>query len=102
MPPAAFDPDVFVKAPDLQRFPNPPRILIVGAGSRGSAYARAALASTNSVVAAVAEPVAYKRAAFGQKYVWGGGGQAGAGQQFEGWREWRAYEEGRRERENDG
>jgi len=100
-PPSTLDDDVFLKAPGTQLFLNPPRILIIGAGSRGSAYAKAALSSTNSIVAAIAEPVAYKRAEFGRKYVWGEG-EPGRGQAFEGWQEWVEYERGRRERERDG
>jgi hypothetical protein len=100
-PPSAYDEDVFLKAPGTQLFLNPPRVLILGAGSRGSAYAKAALSSTNSIVAAIAEPVAYKRAEFGRKYVWGGG-QPGPGQAFEGWREWVSYEEERRAMEKNG
>lgn len=99
--PSAFDQDVFLVAPGTQLFLNPPRILIIGAGSRGSAYAQAALSSTNSIVAAIAEPVTYKRAEFGRKYVWGGG-EPEVGQAFEGWWEWVEYETGRRERERSG
>jgi predicted dehydrogenase len=48
-----------------------PRLLIIGAGSRGQAYARAALDSGLAVVSCVAEPDAHKRRSFGDKYIWG-------------------------------
>lgn len=48
---------------------TPPRILIIGAGSRGHAYARAIAAHpTRGRVAGVAEPVAYKREEFRRRY----------------------------------
>jgi predicted dehydrogenase len=50
-----------------------PRLLIIGAGSRGQAYARAALDSGLAVVSCVAEPNAHKRRTFGAKYIWGSG-----------------------------
>lgn len=100
-PPAFFDNDPFLKAPGTQLFLNPPRILIIGAGSRGSAYAQAALSSTNSIVAAVAEPIAYKRAEFGRKYIWGRG-QPEPEQEFDDWKQWVKYERSRRERERAG
>ena len=53
---------------------SPPRILIIGAGSRGRTYARSAISSSNGVVVAVAEPDEYKRRQFGRKFIWGGGG----------------------------
>ncbi|KAL1610338.1 hypothetical protein SLS60_002004 [Paraconiothyrium brasiliense] len=94
-PSSALNEDIFLKAPGTQLFLNPPRILIIGAGSRGSAYAHAALSSTNSIVAAIAEPIAYKRAEFGRKYIWGEE-QPELGQEFEGWQEWVEYEKKRR------
>lgn len=82
---------------------NPPRILIIGAGSRGNSYARATQDSTNGIVVAVAEPVAYKRRRLGERYIWGSGsGDAsagpGEGQAFEDWREFASWEVTRRER----
>lgn len=47
-----------------------PRFLVIGAGSRGNAYARALVGSGLGIVAAVAEPVAFKREQFGRKYIW--------------------------------
>jgi len=47
-----------------------PRFLVIGAGSRGHAYARAVTASTDGLIAAVAEPDAFKLQDFGQAYIW--------------------------------
>jgi len=49
-----------------------PRILIIGAGSRGTAYARSVSQSGKGIVAAVAEPIDYKRNLLGSKYIWPG------------------------------
>ena len=80
---------------------NPPRILIIGAGSRGNAYARATESSTNGIVVAVAEPVAYKRKRMGESYIWGKNGPS-EGQAFEDWREFLTYEQGRRQKTANG
>ncbi|EQB44267.1 hypothetical protein CGLO_16997 [Colletotrichum gloeosporioides Cg-14] len=80
---------------------SPPRILIIGAGSRGQAYATATETSSNGVVAAVAEPIAYKRQTFGRRYIWGSGTPQ-EGQQFADWTEFVSYETNRREREAAG
>ena len=71
----------------------PVRVLIIGAGSRGTAYAEGTSEATNCVIAAVAEPVRYKREVFGGRFIWGGDGgkKEGEGQEFEGWREWVEY-----------
>jgi predicted dehydrogenase len=45
-----------------------PRVFIIGAGSRGNAYAKAITAHTNGVVVGVSEPIDYKRRDFIQKY----------------------------------
>ncbi|KAI9704405.1 MAG: hypothetical protein M1836_007268 [Candelina mexicana] len=76
--------------------PTAPRILIVGAGSRGNAYARAIHESANGVVVAVAEPVDFKRQALGCKYIWGDRGPK-EGQHFKDWREFLQWEIERRE-----
>ena len=82
-------------------FATPPRVLIIGAGSRGSGYAAAAQRATNARIAAVAEPVPFKRAEFGRRFVWGARGPA-PGEQFEGWAQWVGYEVVRRGRERAG
>lgn len=100
--PTANDADnQFMRAAVKQNFASPPRVLIIGGGSRGSAYAESSQASTNAVVAAVCEPIAYKRAEFGRKFIWGDN-QPKPGQQFEGWQQWVEYETARREREKAG
>ncbi|KAJ4313525.1 hypothetical protein N0V94_006911 [Neodidymelliopsis sp. IMI 364377] len=93
--------ETFLKAPDFQTFDNPPRVLVIGAGSRGIAYAEATLNGTNAVIAAVCEPVAYKRAEFGRKFIWKES-KAREEQQFSDWKEWVAYEEERRTRQARG
>ncbi|KAF1841994.1 streptomycin biosynthesis protein StrI [Cucurbitaria berberidis CBS 394.84] len=94
----------FLKAPGKQTFTNPPRVLVIGAGSRGTAYAKAALSSTNAIIAAVCEPIAYKRNEFGRKFIWGSdeGAVASHGSAFVDWREWVEYETSRREQEVKG
>ncbi|KAK4449369.1 hypothetical protein QBC34DRAFT_448753 [Podospora aff. communis PSN243] len=77
---------------------NPPRVLIIGAGSRGRAYARAIRGSSNGVVVAVAEPDDYKRTEFGRNMIWGAEGQPAEGAVFRDWREFIVYEKHRRGR----
>jgi predicted dehydrogenase len=45
------------------------KLLIIGAGSRGNAYARAITTSPKASVYAVAEPDTYKRQIFGKRYI---------------------------------
>lgn len=78
--------------------PSPPRILIIGAGSRGRAYARAIQSSTDGIVTAVAEPNEYKRRHFGQVFIWGSHGLPSEGTQFDDWHAFVAYEKNRRAR----
>ena len=75
---------------------NPPRILIIGAGSRGNAYARAVKDSGLGIVAAVADPITYKRRLLGSKYIWGQGSQPSSGQEFESWQQFLTWETQRR------
>jgi len=102
MPSLEADESAFLQAVGKQTFANPPRVLIIGAGSRGTAYAEAAQSSTNSIVAAVCEPNDYKRAEFGRKFIWGDGGEAKNHQAFRGWKEWKEYETKRRVQESAG
>lgn len=88
----------FLRAPEFQNFDHPPRILVIGAGSRGTAYAEAALQGTNAVIAAVCEPIASKREAFGKRFIWTGKASAQSGQHFADWQQWVKYEEERREK----
>lgn len=81
----------------------PLRLLIIGAGARGNAYARAVTESTPASVVAVAEPIRHKREALGKKYIWGRAGQpSGLGQSFTDWKEFAQYEQTRREKEEKG
>lgn len=82
---------------------SPPRILIIGAGSRGRAYAEAIVASCNGLVVAVAEPHAYKREQFCRQFISGADDKHSAqGVAFAGWKEFIAYETDRRRREKAG
>ncbi|KAK3382002.1 hypothetical protein B0H63DRAFT_477095 [Podospora didyma] len=81
---------------------TPPRILIIGAGSRGHAYARAVVSSTNGIIVAVAEPNNYKRTQFGQTMIWGLKASPPEGASFADWREFVTYETNRRARVSSG
>lgn len=74
---------------------NPPRVIIIGAGSRGNAYARATGQATNGILAAVAEPMAYKRKQMGERYIWGKAGPS-EGQEFKDWKQFLSWETERR------
>jgi predicted dehydrogenase len=76
--------------------PTLPRILIIGAGSRGDTYARAVYESGRGIVAAVAEPIAFKRKLLGSKYIWGPNASPSAGQEFDGWKAFLSWETQRR------
>ncbi|KAI9802996.1 MAG: hypothetical protein M1825_002229 [Sarcosagium campestre] len=78
-----------------------PRILIIGAGSRGNAYARAITDSTDAVVVSVAEPIISKRDVFGKKYIWKDKDPE-EGQDFSAWQDWIAWERQRRKEEDGG
>ncbi|KAL9045702.1 MAG: hypothetical protein Q9214_001298 [Letrouitia sp. 1 TL-2023] len=77
------------------------RLLVIGAGARGNAYARAVTESTNACIYAVAEPVKYKRDALGQKFIWHQS-EPSAGQTFEGWTNFLEYERSRRKQRQAG
>lgn len=74
------------------------RFLVIGAGSRGNAYARAVTTATAGTIHAVAEPCAFKRHEFGRNYIWGTESSPSEGQQFADWREWVRWETQRRQR----
>ncbi|KAJ5582461.1 Oxidoreductase N-terminal [Penicillium sp. DV-2018c] len=76
--------------------PEQLRFLVIGAGSRGNAYGRAVTTATPGIIHAVAEPHAFKRRDFGQKYIWGASGHPNEGQEFADWREWLDWELSRR------
>lgn len=79
---------------------NPPRLAIIGAGSRGQAYAHAVTRATAGIIVAVAEPHAYKRAQLGRRYVWGPDGRdepdPARGEAFASWTDLVAHERDRR------
>ncbi|PFH61717.1 hypothetical protein XA68_16517 [Ophiocordyceps unilateralis] len=77
---------------------DPPRFLIVGAGSRGQCYAGAIDSVSNGVVAAVAEPISLKRETLGRRHIWGPDGVPRQGQSFSDWRQFLSYELRRRRR----
>ena len=80
---------------------DPLRFLIIGAGSRGYAYAEAVTTSIHgAVIHAVAEPHPFKRDEFGKAFIWGPKGQPGEGQSFADWKEWLQWEITRRENNN--
>ncbi|KAL2154122.1 hypothetical protein VTH82DRAFT_2798 [Thermothelomyces myriococcoides] len=81
---------------------SPPRILIIGAGSRGQNYAEAVAAATNGVVVAVAEPDDYKRNRFGETWIWGFQSPPPEGAAFADWRDFIIYERQRRARVESG
>ncbi|EKG20081.1 hypothetical protein MPH_02630 [Macrophomina phaseolina MS6] len=81
--------------------PSPPRIIIIGAGSRGHAYASAITTHTAAIIAAVAEPVAFKRDEFVATYIapfQEQGRQQAHPHAFSDWREYVAWETERRRR----
>ncbi|KAF2453297.1 hypothetical protein BDY21DRAFT_402319 [Lineolata rhizophorae] len=80
--------------------PSPINIAIIGAGSRGSAYASALSSHPRARVIAVCDPHAGKRAALGGAHIWGARDGSGPreGEAFADWREWVAWERGRRAR----
>lgn len=75
-----------------------PRFIVIGAGSRGNAYARAVKTTTPGVIHAVAEPHDFKRREFGRNYIWGAEGPPDEGQEFPDWREWVRWEIERRKK----
>ncbi|KAK2591142.1 hypothetical protein QQS21_011180 [Conoideocrella luteorostrata] len=88
-----------LEKPDMSQ--NPPRFIIIGAGSRGQAYANAIDKVCNGVVSAVCEPLKFKRETLGRKYVWGDEGPQ-EGQSFASWTEFVDYEKARRQRVDAG
>lgn len=83
---------------------NPPRLAIIGAGSRGQAYAHAVARATAGRIVAVAEPHPYKRAQLGRNHIWGPDGRDGPadGEAFASWTEFVDHERDRRRRAAEG
>ncbi|KAE8355212.1 hypothetical protein BDV28DRAFT_155616 [Aspergillus coremiiformis] len=84
-------------SPPHRQSTKPLRFLIIGAGSRGNAYAQAVTNATSGVIHAIAEPDSFKRQEFGRNYIWGGRGTPQDGQEFEDWRDWLQWEIKRRD-----
>jgi len=99
--PQASSQNASLATPGSQNFSKPPRVLVIGAGSRGTAYARATRSSTNCPIVSVCEPLPYKRAEFGRRFIWGSNKPL-PHQNFDSWRQWVSYEEERREKEKAG
>ncbi|KAG6039558.1 hypothetical protein E4U41_002403, partial [Claviceps citrina] len=82
------DPELANKATNALDRPamsdSPPRFVIVGAGSRGKAYAQAIDAVCNGVVSAVCEPLRFQRETLGRRHIWGDAGPS-EGQSFASW-----------------
>ena len=78
-------------------------ILIIGAGSRGNAYAQgiSILRRPGWSIRAIAEPDAGKRNSFGRKFIWGNEVEAGYGQSFVGWEDFIEWEQNRRRHSQD-
>jgi predicted dehydrogenase len=76
-----------------------PRLAIIGAGSRGQAYAIPIKESALAQIVAVAEPDDFKRKSFGEEFIWGSQGrnEPAAGEAFSSWEELIAFEKARRE-----
>jgi predicted dehydrogenase len=100
-PPISESPGNILPPPCPLFSAHPPQILIIGAGSRGHTYARCIMLSSNGMVAAVADPVEFRRKQLGKKYIWGIT-EPKEGMEFSGWKEFVEWEVKRRERESRG
>lgn len=92
-----------INPPDLNRERGPLSFLIIGAGSRGNAYATAISEdpAINGYVGAIAEPIASKRKSFWRKYI-SGKEEPRPGDVFETWQKFLDYELDRRNRKRNG
>ncbi|KAI1482450.1 NAD(P)-binding protein [Daldinia eschscholtzii] len=81
---------------------SPPRVLVIGAGSRGHIYSQCIAESSNGVVVAVCEPHTYKREEFVRTYIQRDGKEPPEGSSFNDWRDFIRWEVRRREREAAG
>jgi predicted dehydrogenase len=88
-------------------FTQPPRILVIGAGSRGTTYAQWTQRYTNAVIAGICEPIAHKRRVFSQRFIaerrvyadkFIAPGVPATEHAWAGWREWVVFERARREK----
>lgn len=74
---------------------SPPRLVLIGAGSRGDAFGKAIKGHSNGICVGVVEPIALKRKRFGRRYIWGKSSSS-EGQEFEDWKDFLAWEIERR------
>lgn len=94
--------DQTIAPPDPAASEKPLRFLIIGAGSRGNAYAGALVEGTSdAIIGAIAEPIEFKRKAFGRKYM-GSLGHQDPDRSFVDWRNFLKYEKARRIRRDRG
>ncbi|KAF4629065.1 hypothetical protein G7Y89_g9081 [Cudoniella acicularis] len=87
------------------RIPSPhaPRILFIGAGSQGHAYASPIVKQGLGHIVGVCEPIPYKRQEFGQKYIWGVTNRSPLPhEEFDSWEDFLKYESTRRIRVSAG
>ncbi|KAF2747372.1 streptomycin biosynthesis protein StrI [Sporormia fimetaria CBS 119925] len=87
--------------PPPTHFTQPPRILIIGAGSRGTAYAQAALDCSNALITTVIETIASKRRRFAARFIHHSNGSnnnpsSSEGSEFAGLDDWISSERTRR------
>lgn len=80
--------------PDLSA--NPPRLILIGGGSRGSSLARAVGEGFNGLIVAIAEPDPSKRRRLGRHHIWGTG-EPQEGEEFESWQHFLKWETTMRE-----
>ena len=89
---------------DSSQSRTPLKLLIIGAGSRGNAYATVLSenAAINGCVGAIAEPIAGKRHSFWRKYISSEAEEPQIGEVFETWQDFLTYEIDRRDRKQKG
>ncbi|CZR55630.1 related to dehydrogenases and related proteins [Phialocephala subalpina] len=86
-----------ISAPTMD--PHAPRILFIGTGAQGHAYAEPITRLRLGWVVAVCEPIAWKRGYFGRRYIWGFDGTAPLPhEEFEDYKDFIEYEKKRQGR----
>jgi predicted dehydrogenase len=92
-------PSLTTDVPAPQPVRRGPRILFIGAGSQGHAYAEPITRLHLGQVVAVCEPIPFKRSEFGQRYIWGLSNRSPLPhEEFADWADFVKYEVNRRER----